>query len=881
MGSHSEDDIQEYMKTPPRWADRFLEWYCKDELLEDLQGDLHERFNDRVKRRGLRTAKILFVIDVIAFFRPYTFRKPRQNQISVFMIKHFYQVAVRALLKRKVYSIVNVSGLVMGMTAFLLICIYVLHERSYDNFHARRDQIFRLKLNWFSDGLLNLEAAGVGAAVGPDLQSIFPEIKKYVRLRKNQVMLSYNDKVFRETGVYFASEDFFTVFSIPLIKGVDSTALREPWKVAMSESFARKYFGNEDPIGKVVTNTGTDKYEVTAVFKDIPENSHLKIDAVFSFASLELIFGKEKDPYLTDWGWIGYPTYIELDQHTDPSTFQHKLNGEVVKRTGKAMTLDLQPIESIHLNSHYEHEISPNGDRRIIDLLSVVAALILLMAWINYVSLTTARSLERAKEVGVRKILGSSRAGLIAQFLWESFLYNFFAILITVILATILLPGFGSLVGRDLESMELLNLNNVTFVLLLFISGVLCSGLHPALILSNHAPVHVIKGTSRSSATIGLLRKALVVSQFGAAVILICGSLAIRQQLKHLQNSPVGIDLNQVLVVEGPIVSDSLYQVRFDGLKNEIKSYPGIVSVCASSAVPGREPRSGSNGVQLQRSTLTDGNVFDVFYVDDEFNKTFGLELASGRAFSSDFNDEKSVVINETGMRTLGMIDAQKIIGEKILVYGEPMTVVGVFKDYYFKSAREQIGPAVYLYESGVRDFYSFSVSSTESMTSLIDLVQKKFNEQFPGNQFVYFFLDDLYNDQYQSERQFSKAFNLFTLAGIFIACLGLYGLSSYLILLRSKEIAIRKVLGASIRQIAVLVSREFVVVVLIGNLIAWPVAWWLMDSWLSNYSSRIKLDLMFLVIPTVLVLIIGILTVAFQSITAARANPAEVIKEN
>jgi putative ABC transport system permease protein len=869
------------MKAPPRWADKFLEWYCNRDLLEDLQGDLHERFNDRVRRRGRFIARILFVVDVLLFFRPYTFRRPNRKQKSVLMIKHFYQMSVRMLLRRKLYSLINISGLVMGMTAFLMIGVYVLHEQSYDSFHAKRDQIFRLKLNWFSDGVLNLEAAGVGAAVGPDLHSIFPEINRYVRLRQNQVMLSYKEKVFRERGVYFASEDFFTMFSIPLIRGIDSMALREPWKVALSESFAKKYFGDEDPIGKILTNTGSEKYEVTAIFTDIPENSHLKIDAVFSFASLELIFGKEKDPYLTDWGWIGYPTYIELDPLVDPHAFESKLKAEVERRTQNSMSFELQPVQSIHLNSHFEHEIGPNGDKRIVDIISLVAILILAMAWVNYISLTTARSLERAKEVGIRKVLGSSRVGLIAQFLSESFLYNATALIVTLALVKILLPAFGSMVGRDFASMELLNIDNITFVALLFLSGVLCSGVYPALVLSSHATGHALKGPSQSSISMGVLRRALVVMQFATAVVLICGSLVIKLQLKHLQNSPVGVDMEQVLVVEGPIVSDSLYQARFNWLKDEMMSYPGIRSVSASSAVPGRDPRSGSNGVQLQGQSPKDGHAFDVFYIDTEFIETFGLTITAGRTFSPDFNDEKSVIVNESGMRILGIVDAKKIIGEKILVYGEPMTVVGVLKDYYFKSVREQIGPALYLHQAGVRDFYSFSVNSKESMSALIGLVESKYKEQFPGNEFVFFFLDDLYNGQYQSEQRFGKAFDVFTLAGIFIACFGLYGLSSYLILLRSKEIAIRKVLGASIRQIAFMVSREFVLTVLIGNVIAWPFAWWLMNGWLSNYASRINLDLIFLLIPTVLVLLIAIFTVALQVIRAAKANPAVVIREN
>jgi len=868
------------MKTPPRWADKFLEWYCKEELVEDLQGDLYERFNERIRRRGIVLARLLFIVDVISFFRPYTVRRSRKQNLTI-MLKPFYRTAVRTLLKRKLYSAINIAGLALGMTAFLLISIYVLHERSYDNFHVKGDRIFRLKLNMFSEGILETEAAGVGAAVGPDLKSIFPEIQKYVRLRRNQVMLSYKETVFRETTVFFGSEDFFTVFSIPLIKGTDATALREPWKVAVSESFAKKYFGNEDPMGKVLTNLGHDQYEVTAVFKDIPENSHLKIDAVLSFSSLELIFGKDKDPYLTNWGWGGYPTYIELDPSANPHEFESKLNTAVAKKTENTMNFELQPIRSIHLNSHFNNEIAPNGDKDTVDILALVAGLILVMAWINYVSLATARSLERAKEVGIRKVLGSSRLQLIGQFLLESLLYNATALVITIILVKLLLPHFAALVGRDLLSMELFNTENISFLFILFVSGIFCSGLYPAFVISSHVPVRVLKGSFKSSAAGSILRKGLVITQFAAAVVLITGSLVTYRQIQHMRNSPVGVNLDQVLVVEGPIVTDSLYDMRFRVLKQQIMSYPGVKSVAASSAVPGRPPRSANGSVRLQRQASTAGRAFDVFYVDHDFATTFGLEIVAGRDFAREFSDEKSVMVNESGMHALGITDPRKVVGEKILVYGEPVTVVGVLKDYFYRSLRERIQPAVYWCETRVTDFYSFRVQQPESMSALVDLAETGFKEQFPGNQFIYFFLDDLYNEQYRSEQQFAKAFGLFSIVGICIACLGLYGLSSYLILLRWKEIAIRKVLGASINQVAVLISREFVMIVLAANVIAWPLAWWLMNSWLSRYASRIDLSLIFLLIPTVLVMIIAILTVASQAIRAAREDPAVVIREN
>jgi putative ABC transport system permease protein len=881
VGSRAENDFQKHMKKPPRWADRFLEWYCNRGLVEDLQGDLHERFNHHVIRHGMFIARFLFVVDVFSFFRPYTLRRANRNRNLTIMIGPFYQIAVRVLLKRRLYSIINISGLVLGMTAFLLISVYVLHENSYDRFHQKRNQIFRLKLNSFSNGVLEEESAGVGAAVGPDLKAMFPEIQKYVRLRRNQVMLSYGDKVFRETGVFFGSEDFFTMFSIPLLKGVDSLALREPWKIAVSESFGRKYFGEEDPIGKVFTNMGRDKYEVTAVFKDIPENSHLKIDAVLSFSSLELIFGKERDPYLTTWGWVGYPTYIELDPFTDLKVFDSKLKTAVKKKTEGAMSFDLQPIQSIHLTSHFGSEITPNGDQEIVDILTLVAGLILIMAWINYISLTTARSLERAKEVGIRKVLGSTRAQLVAQFIFESLLYNVIAGTLTVALVKLILPEFAVLVGRDLNSINLWDFQDIKLVLFFFVTGAVSSGLYPALVISSYAPVHVVKGSFRASGNGHVLRKVLVVAQFATAVVLIGGSIIIKQQMQHMQKSPVGVDLDHVLVVEGPLVRDSLYDMRFRKLRDEVKRYPGVEFISSSSAVPGRPPRSGSGDVRLQRQASTAGTSFNVFFVDNEFVETFELDVTVGRNFSPSFNDGMAIMLNETGMHALGITDPQKAIGEKVLVYGDVVTVVGVIKDYHYRSLRERIEPAVYWYDERVSDFYSFRMNNAGLTSSLAGTIEKKFKEQFPGNQFIYFFLDDLHSQQYVAEQQFIKVFDLFSTIGMLIACMGLYGLSSYFILVRWKEIAIRKVLGASARQIVFMISREFVFVALIADVIALPFAWSLSKAWLSNYSSRIEPGFLFLLVPAIVVVILAVLTVSLQAIKAATRNPAVVIREN
>lgn len=803
------------------------------------------------------------------------------------MLKNYLQTALRNVLKRRAYAFISIAGLALGITAFLLIEIYVWTENSYDEFHVNKSRIFRIQEDSYSHGVLEDRMAGVGAAVGPDLKDAFPEVRRFVRFRKTPVVLSSGDIVFRESKVFFASEDFFRVFSLPLLKGVDSLVLTRPFTMVVSESFGKKYFGSVDPIGKILTNNGSDHYEITGVFKDVPENTHLQVDALFSFNSLYTTYGAANIKYLTEWGWVGYPTYIELAPGADAEQFAGKLPkfidqklGDVLRALDGNIVFNLQPITSIHLESNLSHEISPNGDGRSVRFLGLIGVLILIMAWINYVSLATARSMERAKEVGVRKVLGGNRLQVITQFLLESMMFNIVALATSVVAVAITLPWYSTLVNRQFN-LDFFNDSNIHLTLfIVFLVGVIGSGLYPAFVMSGFRIDKVLKGKFKTSPGGNYLRKGLVITQFVTSIVLIAGTYIVITQIKFMKDIPLGVDIEQMLVVNSPTITDSLQSQRFDQFRNELLSYPGVTMVTKSSSVPGREPVNGAGGVRLTTQEPKDASSFDVMYVDHQFMNTYGLQLMTGRTFSKEYHDQdRSVLLNESALQLLQVEDAGDVIGERILVYGDTLTVVGVMRDYHQQSVKTDVNPLIFICDDQSAFYYSIKISSSSPIKDVVSSIEGAFKKSFAGNPFNYFFLDDYYNEQYKSEQQFSTVFSLFTSIAILIACLGLFGLSSYSVIHRAKEIGIRKILGASVDQITLLVSREYIVLVLIANIIACPLFYLVMSNWLNGFANRISIGFLAFVTPGLIALLVAILTVAFQSVKAASANPTESLR--
>ncbi len=798
------------------------------------------------------------------------------------MFKNYLTSLWRYISKNKAFTLINVAGLVMGMLACMLITQYVLHELSYDNFLDKKDQIFRIQLDRYNKGELSTRWAAGCAGIGPDLKANFPEVRNYVRLANLKSTLSAGETFFKEDNMYFASEDFFKVFSIRLIEGTDSLVLKDPFKIVVSQSLGKKYFGNEYPVGKVLKANGKTDYEITGVFEDLPVNTHMKIDALGSFNSLIKLW---KDP-ITSWQWDGFMTYILLDEKADPKIVETKLpafvqkqEGENLKNDNADMVFHLQPVSSIHLDSDFMMEFKPNGDRQSVYFLSVVAILILLIAWINYINLSTAKSIERAREVGVRKVMGGFRSQLIQQFLTESFLLNCFAMTLAITFVFILTPWFSNLTGRSL-GYELFQQKFFWLLLIvLMIVGALLSGLYPAFVLSSFRPVEVLKGKFKNSDRGVWLRKGMVVAQFVASITLMVSTFTVYRQISYMRNQDLGIDIQQTVVLNSPTVTDSTYEQKFSVFKEKIVQHSEVISVTASSAVPGGQPDWNAGGIRRLSQREDEANQYRVIMMDGDFIKGFGLEVLTGRGFSNELaNESKNVLLNESAYHLMGFQKIEEAINDYIYFWGDTFKIVGIVKNYHQESLKKAFDPLVFRYSSSPNGFYSIKFNTNQVKKSMLQF-ESAWKEVFPGNPFNYFFLDDHYNQQYQTDEQFGNVFGIFSGLAIFIASLGLFGLSSLTALQRTKEIGIRKVLGASLFSILRLISKDYILLIGIAITLSIPLARLILSSWLEDFAYRISLSLWLFLIPSCAVVVIALLTVSFHTLKAAMTDPVKSLR--
>lgn len=798
------------------------------------------------------------------------------------MFQNYLTSLWRYISKNKVFTFINVSGLAIGMLACVLIAQFVLHELSYDDFLDKKDRIFRLQQDRYDKGELSTRWASGAAGVGPDLKANFPEVQRYVRLHNRSSTLSTGDVFFKEDNLYFASEDFFKVFSIKLIQGVDSVVLKDPFKLVISQSLARKYFRDENPVGKILKANGKTDYEISGVFEDLPINTHMKIDALGSFSSLQKLWN---DP-VTSWNWDGFMTYILLDEKTDPKVFEskipaltQKINGKEMKDFNADMIFHLQPVADIHLDSDFIMEFKPNGSRQSVKFLSIVAILIMIIAWINYINLSTAKSIERAREVGVRKVMGGFRSQLVQQFLTESLFLNILAVMLAVAFAFLLTPWFSGLTGREL-GYQLFQQPIFWLVLSgLILSGALMSGLYPAFVLSSFRPVEVLKGKFRNSDQGVWLRKGMVVTQFIASITLMVGTFTVYRQISFMQNQELGINIDQTVVINSPTVTDSTYKSKFNVFKQKIAQHSEVVSVCASTSVPGSQPDWNAGGIRRLSQREDEQNQYRIILMDGSFIKSFGLEVTFGRGFSDENVQEwRNVMLNESATRLMGFAKPEDAINDQIYFWGDTFKIVGVVKNYHQESLKKAYDALIFRYGEAPNGYYSVKFNTRQVKESMA-MFEQVWKEVFPGNPFHYFFLDDHYNKQYQADQQFGNVFSIFSGLAIFIACLGLFGLSSLTALQRTKEIGIRKVLGASLFGILRLVSKDYVVLIGVAIVLSVPLAAWIMSSWLQDFATRIPLSWWIFALPSFTVIVIALVTVSVHTLKAAMTDPVKSLR--
>lgn len=798
------------------------------------------------------------------------------------MFQNYLTSLWRHVTKNKVFTFINIAGLAIGMLACILITQFVMHELSYDNFLEKKDRIFRIQQDRYDKGELSTQWAAGAAGIGPDLKANFSEVEAYTRLTNRAATLSTGDTFFKEENLYFASEDFFSVFSIKLIDGIDSLVLKEPFKMVISQSIAKKYFGNEDPIGKTLKANGDLEFAISGVFEDLPVNTHMKIDVLGSFITLEKL---SNDPFLT-WDWDGFLTYLLLEENADAKSFEAKIpdfvqttHGEELKKFNAGIEFHLQPVEDIHLDSDFIMEFKPNGNRQSVNFLSIVALLIMIIAWINYINLSTAKSIERAREVGVRKVMGGHRSQLIQQFLTESLFLNFIAVFLAAALSILLTPWFSTLTGRELGYQLFLQPAFWLILFALIIFGALMSGLYPAFVLSSFRPVEVLKGKFKNSDSGVWLRKGMVITQFIASITLMVGTFTVYQQLSFMQNKDLGVNIKQTVVLRSPTVTDSTFQQKYQVFKQKISENTNVISVTASTSVPGSQPDWNAGGIRRLSQGEDEQKQYRVIMTDGSFNKGFGLEMRTGREFSDEVaNENKNVLLNETASRLMGFATPEEAINDQIFFWGDTFNIVGVVKDYHQESLKKSFDALIFRYDEAPNGFYSVKVNTGE-IKELMAILESDWNEIFPGNPFQYFFLDEHFDQQYKADQQFGTIFSIFSGLAIFIASLGLFGLSSLTAIQRTKEIGIRKVMGASLAELLRLISKDFIILIMIAILLSIPLSIWIMNSWLQNFATRIPLSWWIFAIPGLTVLIITLVTVSVHTIKVAMVNPINSLK--
>ncbi len=801
------------------------------------------------------------------------------------MIRNHFVSVWRYISRNSVFTAINVLGLVIGMTAFLLIVQYADHELSYDRFWPNGDRVYRLQQDRYNKGELSTRWASGCLGIGPDLKANFPEVKAYVRMRKSDAMLSQGDIYFKEENVYYTSQDFFKVFGLKLSEAVDSTALVGPNKMVISRSLAKKYFGDEPPLGKSMRNNGEVEFVITGVYEDLPANTHMTLDAMLSFATFAKLVGRSEEE-LNHWQWDGFHTYILLDQHASAPVLENKLPDYIIKREGEelrqynaGMTFHLQALPDIHLDSDFIGEFKPNGNRDTTNFLLVVALLIILIAWINYINLSTAKSIERAREVGLRKVMGSMRWQLVQQFLVESMMMNTVAVGLAIGVALMLTPYFADLTGRplgyELFTRQIFWLGCGALIL----GGALLSGIYPAFVLSSYKPVEVLKGRFKNTNQGIAFRKGMVVLQFVASIMLIVGTYTVYHQINYMRSQKLGVNINQTVVIRSPNVIDSTYKSRFQVFKNKLLQYPEVSFVTASNDVPGASPDWNAGGVRRLSQGEDEGNQYRVLNVEGDFIKAYGLEILAGRGFSNEMaNEEASLILNESAVRTMGFENPEQAINDQVMFWGDTFRIVGVLKNYRQESLKKDFEQLLFRYDKAPEGYYSVHFNTANVKESLAHF-EGDMKEVFPGNPFNYFFLDEHYAKQYKADQQFGSVFGIFSALAIFIACLGLFGLSSLTALQRTKEIGVRKVLGASIQSILTLVSRDYMLLLGIAIVAATPLSWYVMSNWLQEFANRINLSWWIFALPSLVVVAIALLTVSFHTLKAARTNPAQSLR--
>jgi len=801
------------------------------------------------------------------------------------MFKSYLKITFRNFRKNKTFSLINIIGLAIGLTCFVLIAVFVYDELNYDTYAADAKDIYRVNLSVTGNGDVAVYP-DVDFAVGEGMKNTFPEIKYFTRLSPAPDFVKYNDKQFKEDKIAFADSNFLQMFSIPIIDGSNKDALVQPNSVVISKAFAKKYFGNVEPVGKLLLiGLHNPVYKVTGVFDKVPDNSHFHFDAFLSLSTHHVTNAT--------WSNLGEFTYLVLNKNTDAKKLEAKFPQLVSKyvvpevqhdmgvsyaeaqKSVNTFVFSLQPLTQIHLYSHTKYDLEPNGDIQYVYIFSVLAIFILLLACVNFTNLSTARAVKRAREVGVRKVMGSGKFQLIKQFLSESVLMSLCAMMFAIGLIFVLLPYFNQVSGKQINFDYFFNYRFILAMLVLVFFVGIIAGIYPSFFLSSFNPVKVLKGASVTGSQRNSLRSSLIVFQFFVSTALIIATIIVYRQLNYMQNKKLGYDKEQVLFL--PYAR--LLGNNQDAFKQQLLQDKRVVSTSISRNIPGDIMLDGTEVFpknETGNGTEIHGNIY---HVDYDYLRTLGLHMKQGRFFSKDFTTDsaQSVVINEAAVHELGWSNTNPL-GKTIVRSGQhEFKVVGVVKDFNYASAKQKIAPLMMLLGNSYGGLI-IKIKTTDVKGFLGDL-KKQWNAFNPSGPLDYNFLDEQFAALYANEIYTQQIFSAFSMLAIIIASLGLFGLSAFVIEQRTKEIGIRKVLGASVQNVLLLVSKEFLLLVVIAFIISIPVAWWAMQKWLEGYAYRINISWWMFALAGILAIFIALVTVSFQAIKAAIANPVKSLR--
>jgi len=811
------------------------------------------------------------------------------------MIKLYLKIALRYLQKNKLYSFINIFGLAVGIASFFLIMIYVNYERSYDKF-AGSENVFHVYAESPEGEAFIPSDAQTPNLSGPTLKKAFPEVVDQVRFYQlNQVSFIINENIIPETNGYLADASCINIFQHEMVEGDASTALTAPNSLVLTESTATKLFGDQAAMGKSVnmySGSSNVMLQVTGIMKDIASNTHLKTNFLLSWNTMKT-WERMEDDFEPNWNQYNFFTYIQVDKNADRKQLRKKITAGQFEGGDEMVSVDerhnIQPIEDIHLHSNMPYEAEVNGSITRVKFLSAIAGIILILSWLNYINLSTTKSLERAKEVGIRKVAGAQKEQLIVQSLLESIILNVIAILFAIGITAILLPFYIEFTGKAL-SFGLSDLGNLIPILLFLLVATVVVGLYPAMLHSSYTPIRALKGKIQASGAGLNIRKALIIVQFAATIILLVGTMVVTKQIDHLQKQPTGAELNQVVAFIGDIISDkpdSVLANEFNVLQQEIEKLPFVENMAVTQTYPG----DGYNLSSFDGLTFPNGEVDETttiynYRASPSYFETVAIEFVAGQNYFTPTGDQEfPIAINETLARTIGFPDPADAVSQVLKFWGETWRISGVIKDYHHFGLKKKVEPLI-IWPANSRNLNNVivkldpSANSTSAFRGMIDQLESTWYEIYPQSTFDFTLLDKKYEAQYKEDKKFGDAFRIFTILAILIAALGLFGLTSYTCIQRKKEIGVRKVNGASILSILKLLNLDFIKWIGIAFITAAPIAWYIMNSWLETFAVKTALPWWIFALAAVIAVIITMVTVSWQSFVAASANPVEALKD-